>query len=275
MKYREYFRRQWTIISWGAQIEVPPRVLLIREIILKLHPPPNPRNRARSGSPESPTGKAPDINSLVGIIRQCRREENGLRIDTRRKTTFISFTSGDFVSRKFVACLAVARLALILIDVDLVVAVVYTAGPRRTRALAHRWATSSVCVTRTFDAVWSTWERDKVKPWGHAVSGLASIPESFTRELIHPVPNLVPARSPRGIGLINPNRNLLSQSASTSRSQITRPMNLEPRANYTRDLFHFLSICFLRNVDNWSMRFPAKSDYEIISCAKLLFANRT
>jgi len=60
-------------------------------------------------------------------------------------------------------------------------------------------------------------------------------------KLIHPVSNSAPARSPRGIGLINSNRNLLSQSASTSRSQITRPMNLEPRANYMKNLF--LSVC--------------------------------
>lgn len=108
-------------------------------------------------------------------------------------------------------------------------------------------------VTHTFDAVWSTWERDKVKPWGHAVSGPALIPsppilpfrlrtgESFTRELIYPVPNSILARSPRGIGLINPNRNLLSQSVSTPRSQITRPMNLELRTNYTRNFFFVLS----------------------------------
>ncbi|EGI59153.1 hypothetical protein G5I_12744 [Acromyrmex echinatior] len=50
--------------------------------------------------------------------------QNKPRIDTQRKTTFISFTSGDFVSRKFVACFAGRdRLALVLIDVDLTVVV--------------------------------------------------------------------------------------------------------------------------------------------------------
>lgn len=82
------------------------------------------QSRALNLGPLNPPRDALDINSLVGIIRQRRRVRRGPGIGTRRKTTFVLFTSGDFVSRKFVACLAGHdRLALILIDVDL--AVVY------------------------------------------------------------------------------------------------------------------------------------------------------
>lgn len=64
--------------------------------------------------PGSPTGEPASIRrSGLFVSAVGNRTGQESEIDARRKTTFISFTvPGDFVSRKFVTCLAAAAVAV-------------------------------------------------------------------------------------------------------------------------------------------------------------------
>lgn len=163
---------QRMIISWGAQIEVPPQVLLICEIILKLHLASNPHNRAFSIW--IPHGQGCQYQFASRRIRQCWNRTSRESIHEEKPLSFHSRAEISSAGNSWRADRD--RLALILIDVDL--AVMYAVGPRRTRALAHSQR-RALCAWHAPSTLCGPYERE-IK-WNHGATLSRSPPRSRSR----------------------------------------------------------------------------------------------